>query len=58
MYVRAATARDGGRMWRPSCFLLKHGGGTLGIIKSSVCNYDHNEKLYSIMNLCALRMVI
>ena len=40
MYVRAATARDAKRMWRPSCFLLKHGGGTLGIIKSPVCNYD------------------
>ena len=40
MYVRAATASDAKRMWRPSCFLLKHGGGTLGIIKSPVCNYD------------------
>ena len=30
MYVRAATARDAKRMWCASCFLLKHGGGTLG----------------------------
>ena len=44
MYVRAATASDAKRMWRPSCFLLKHGGGTLGIIKSPVCNYDHIKK--------------
>ena len=56
--VRAATARDAKRMWRPSCFSLKHGGGTLGIIKSPVCNHDHDKKLYSIMDLCPLRIVI
>ena len=49
MYVRAASARDAKRMWRPSCFLLKHGGGTLGIIKPPVCNYDHpRKKLYQV----------
>ena len=60
IYVRAATARDAKLMWRLSCFLLKHGGGTLGIFKSPVCNYDHNKKLYSIMDLCQtlLRTVI
>ena len=31
-------------MWRPSCFSLKHGGGTLGIIKSPVCNYNHRKE--------------
>ena len=34
-HVRPATARDAKRiLWRPSCFLLKHGGGTLGILSS------------------------
>ena len=53
LYVRAATARDARRMWRPSCFLLKHGGGTPGIIKSPACNCDHHKKkVYAIMDLC------
>ena len=56
MYVRAATACDAKRMRRPSCFLLKHGGGILGIIKSPVCNYDQNKKLYS-MDLCPLKVI-
>ena len=46
MYVRAATAGDAKHKWRPSCFLLNHGGGTLGFIKSPVCNYDQNKKNY------------
>ena len=33
------------RMWRPSCFFLKHGCGTLGNINSPVCNYNY-QKLY------------
>ena len=42
MYVRQPPAMR--HMWRPSCFLLNHGGGALGNIKSPVCNYDNNKK--------------
>ena len=57
MYVRTACERAGGtahdakRMWRPSCLLLKHGGGTLDIIRSPVCNYNNHEKLYLVFNI-------
>ena len=37
-------------------FFLKHGGGTLGIINSPVCNYNH-RKLYFITDLCPLRII-
>ena len=51
-YVRTYGIRDAKRMWHPSWrrsfFFLKHGGGTLGIIKSPVCNFDLN----SIVDLC------
>ena len=47
--------RDEKRMWLPSSFLLKHGGGTLGTIKSPVttvvCNYNHKKSIRSIMDL-------
>ena len=52
MYVRAATAGDAKHKWRPSCFLLNHGGGTLGFIKSPVCNYDQNKKNYIYIYIC------
>ena len=60
MYVRAATARDAKRMWRPSCFLVKHGGGTLGISALSSRQFVTKimKKLYSIIDLCPLRIVI
>ena len=46
--IAGGIARDAKRMWRPSCSLLKHGGGTLEIIKSSLCNYNNKKKLHSI----------
>ena len=48
MYVRTNDIRGAKRMWRPSNFLLKHGGGTPGIIKSLVCNYNHEQNIYII----------
>ena len=46
-YVRTATASETKRMSRPSCIPLKHGGGTLGIIKSPVCSYDHKKTTFN-----------
>ena len=50
-YVRQPPAK---RIWRPSCFLLKRGGGTIGILKSPVCNYyctiDHGKNYHGIFN--------
>ena len=50
MYVRTAcerTPRVAKRMCLPTCFLLKHVGGTLGIIKSPVCNYNHKKTIFN-----------
>ena len=45
MYVRTAcerAARVAKRMCLPTCFLLKHEGGALGIVKSPVCNIPYS----------------
>ena len=55
-YLSTCDIHDAKRMWRPSSFLLKHGGGILGLTKSPVRNYNH-KKLYSIMDLCPLRII-
>ena len=44
--VAGGTACDANRMWRPS-FFLKHGGGTLGIVKSPVCNYNLEKTTFN-----------
>ena len=41
--VRTYVRHVNERMWRPSCFFPKHGGGTLGTIKSPLCNYNHKQ---------------
>ena len=59
-YVRHVSERGGPPATRGVCgvraVFLKLGGGTLGFIKSPVCNYNH-KKLYSIMDLCLLRII-
>ena len=58
--VRPATARDAKRMWRPSCFLLKHDGriDSWHYQVASLQLRANMEKLYSIMDLCPLGIVI
>ena len=51
--VRTYVRHVSKRMWRPRCFFLKHGGGTLGIIKSPVYNYKTEQR--AVGSNCATR---